>query len=193
MVATRMASMLESLAEYAADTKAIEDAAAARVKASPEEYPGEDPGFVTPPELHTHLIAEKAPGYHLVDIPRGTYGEIDKIVEEALELQDAHAQGVTIMVLAELSDIIGAIGGYLQKHHPTVAMTDLMVMASVTNRAFESGARRPRLQSEGKEVFYSPYDLAIQTSQTIAESQLDRVAELKAAGHSDQDINDMMM
>jgi hypothetical protein len=82
-------------------------------------------------------------GYHVTDIPRGEYGEISKIIEEALELKDAMEQGQKLMCLIELSDILGAIEGYLEKYYGNkVTMTDLFNMASATQRAFESGTRK---------------------------------------------------
>ena len=82
--------------------------------------------------------------YHLQPIPTGQYGEISKIEEELLELKDAHAQGVKIMELNELSDLIGAIEGYLEKHHSGIALDDLIAMKKTTRRAFESGHRKPK-------------------------------------------------
>jgi hypothetical protein len=80
-------------------------------------------------------------GYHLTNIPRGVYGESSKILEEVQELQDAEAQNARIMALHELSDIIGAVYGYLRKHFPDMKFEDLLTMANVTRRAFESGKR----------------------------------------------------
>ena len=86
-------------------------------------------------------MAEKSPGYHLVDIPRGEIGESSKILEEVLELQDAENQEAKIMQLVELSDIIGSIALYMEKHHPSTTVDDLIVMAKITRRAFENGRR----------------------------------------------------
>lgn len=82
-------------------------------------------------------------GYHLNNIPKGEYGEISKIIEEALELKDAMEQGQKIMCLVELSDILGAIEGYLEKYYDgKVTVTDLFNMSGATKRAFESGQRK---------------------------------------------------
>jgi hypothetical protein len=83
-------------------------------------------------------------GYHVAEIPRGEIGEVSKIMEEVLELQDAAAQGIRIMALCELSDIIGAIRCNLEKHYPGVTLQDLIDMADVTRRAFEDGTRVDR-------------------------------------------------
>lgn len=81
-------------------------------------------------------------GYHLREFDRGVYGESSKILEEVLELQDAEEQNARIMGLHELSDILGAIYGYLRKHYPDMKFEDLITMANITRRAFESGHRK---------------------------------------------------
>jgi len=80
-------------------------------------------------------------GYHLIDINKGVVGELSKVYEEIEEVKDADAQGVAIMLLTELSDTIGAIESYLEKHHPTITIEDLIKMNKVTKRVFNSGHR----------------------------------------------------
>jgi hypothetical protein len=82
------------------------------------------------------------PGYHLMQFPRGEYGELSKIQEELNEITDSVCQDCKIMALVELSDLYGAIEGYLEKHHPDITMEDLRKMSAITKRAFRSGARR---------------------------------------------------
>lgn len=81
-------------------------------------------------------------GYHLADIVKQDYGTIGKIQEEVLELKDAYDQGVKLMVLQELSDIIGAVEGYLEKDFPNITLDDLIKMNETTRRAFKSGHRK---------------------------------------------------
>jgi hypothetical protein len=81
------------------------------------------------------------PGYHLADIPRGELGELSKVHEELLEALDAEAQGASVMVLVELSDLMGAVRAYLGKHHPSVTLGDLVKFSAITQRAFENGHR----------------------------------------------------
>lgn len=88
--------------------------------------------------------AEKPIGYHVRDIPRGTVGEASKILEEAAEFGDAIEQGVKVMALIELSDMIGATQAYLDNHFPGTTIDDLCHMAAVTKRAFTSGQREVR-------------------------------------------------
>ena len=80
-------------------------------------------------------------GYHLATLPRGTYGELSKIKEEIAEIEDSVSQGCKIMELVELSDLYGAIEGYLEKYHPSSTMEDLKRMSFITKRAFKSGER----------------------------------------------------
>lgn len=83
------------------------------------------------------------PGYHLTPPPRGVFGELSKIAEELAEAQDAELQS-KIMVLLELSDLYGAVKGYLQKHFPDFSMEDLAEMSEVTHRVFLNGHRTAR-------------------------------------------------
>ena len=79
-------------------------------------------------------------GYHKRAIPRGKYGKFSKIVEEFEELLDSHERKITIMELTELSDLYGAIKGYVEQKY-NLTMTDLRVMSEVTAAAFEDGTR----------------------------------------------------
>ena len=81
-------------------------------------------------------------GYHLQDIEKGEVGELSKIYEEVEEIKDAADQGIEIMLLVELSDLIGAIDLYLKKKHPSITLEDLIKMSNVTQRAFISGGRK---------------------------------------------------
>jgi hypothetical protein len=83
-------------------------------------------------------------GYHLNTISRGSYGEISKIEEELHEFKDAVSQSNRIMELLELSDLIGAVCGYLERYHSGFTIDDLLAMARATRRAFEDGTRKSR-------------------------------------------------
>jgi hypothetical protein len=83
----------------------------------------------------------KKPGYHITTIPKGVVGESSKILEEVLELQDAELQNASVMALVELSDMIGAVELYLDRHHPSVTLEDLIIMSRITQRAFRNGYR----------------------------------------------------
>jgi len=79
-------------------------------------------------------------GYHLYNIPKGELGERSKIVEEFKEWQDACEQHCKIMELVELSDLVGAIELYVNKHY-NLTIDDLIKMKEITERAFENGRR----------------------------------------------------
>lgn len=83
----------------------------------------------------------EAIGYHRRKIKKGVLGEVSKIQEELDELKDAEEQGVTIMALVELSDLVGAVQAYLEAKHPSVTLDDLREMSGVTRRAFRNGRR----------------------------------------------------
>lgn len=89
-------------------------------------------------------MADEPIGYHKAVITRGVFGDDTKIYEEIDEFADALDQGVSIMALVELSDVVGAIAGWLAKHHPSITLDDLLAMSAVTQRAFLSGVRVPR-------------------------------------------------
>ena len=88
------------------------------------------------------IVQSEHHGYHFADIPKGDYGTISKIQEELLELQDAMDQGNKIMALTELSDLYGAIEGFIERNSLGVTMRDLEIMSHATKRAFESGHRK---------------------------------------------------
>lgn len=79
--------------------------------------------------------------YHTVHIPKGVYGEHTKILEEVLEFEDALKQGNPILVLCELADLVGAIGGYVEKHH-NITLEDIIKMTKLNRKAFEDGHRK---------------------------------------------------
>lgn len=81
-------------------------------------------------------------GYHVTPIKKGILGESSKIQEELDELIDAEKQDNKILALVELSDIIGAIKMYLNKHHSSISITDLLKMSDATERSFKSGERK---------------------------------------------------
>ena len=88
--------------------------------------------------------ADEPIGYHLVEPPRGVFGEVSKIEEELAEFKDALTQRCSLMALLELADLIGAIEGWLDRYHPSIALSDLLAMASITKRAFRAGHRVPK-------------------------------------------------
>jgi hypothetical protein len=83
-------------------------------------------------------------GYHAAHIERGEYGKLSKIREEFEELCDAVLQDNKVMALCELSDMLGAIEGWLEQNAPDITLHDLLAMKDATRRAFLDGTRTPR-------------------------------------------------
>lgn len=81
--------------------------------------------------------------YHLASskIRKGELGEISKIQEELDELRDAMTQECRIMALLELSDLVGTIELFLEKHFSDFTIEDVLTMQRITKRAFQNGAR----------------------------------------------------
>ncbi len=86
-------------------------------------------------------IVTTKPGYHIDVIAKGEVGKSSKILEEVLELIDAEKQDCKIMMLVELSDMVGAIEHYLEKSNLGVDIGDLKKMSDITKRAFINGHR----------------------------------------------------
>jgi len=78
-------------------------------------------------------------GYHSKNIKKASLGTFDKIKEEFLEAEDARKQNCAIMVLLELSDLIGAIEEYVKKYN--LVIDDVIKMNQITKRAFKNGFR----------------------------------------------------
>ena len=87
-------------------------------------------------------IVMDTPGYHLRPIEKGQYGTLSKIYEEVEEIRDSEAQNNRIMILLELSDLLGAVRGYLEENYPEITLNDLAIMADATQRAFLTGVRK---------------------------------------------------
>lgn len=79
--------------------------------------------------------------YHKAEIKKGQVGWLSKVQEELDEAQDAEDQGCKILLLVELSDIMGAIEQYLVKNFPDMSMDDLQQMSKLTQASFQEGAR----------------------------------------------------
>lgn len=82
-------------------------------------------------------------GYHLRPIKvRGEFGTIEKMEEELDELREAMEQNNKILALIELTDLYGALRGYLETHFPDISMEDVKNMSDATRRAFLEGDRK---------------------------------------------------
>ena len=81
-------------------------------------------------------------GYHKTEIEKGVYGHFSKIKEEFQELQDAVEQKDKILTLVELSDLIGAIEGFVE-FELKMNIEDLLKFNKLTKDAFITGYRKP--------------------------------------------------
>jgi len=80
-------------------------------------------------------------GYHLRDIPKGSFGGFSKIQEEWEELLDAREQQSPILELVEFSDLLGAIEEYVFLKY-NIKLDDIIKMKDATKRAFQTGDRQ---------------------------------------------------
>lgn len=77
--------------------------------------------------------------YHKVHIAKGIIGEYSKIKEEFEELTDAVGQKNKILIICELSDLVGAIEEYAKQFD--ISMSDLKDFSDLTKSAFREGKR----------------------------------------------------
>ena len=79
-------------------------------------------------------------GYHTKFIEKGEIGEFSKIREEFEELRDAESQEDKILIICELSDLIGAIECYAEQHY-NLSIDDLKRFSDKTKSSFLEGKR----------------------------------------------------
>lgn len=79
-------------------------------------------------------------GYHKRKIKKGKLGEISKITEEYEELMDGVEQENPVLILCELSDLLGAIEAYSETKHK-ISLKNLLKMKELTKGAFLDGTR----------------------------------------------------
>ncbi len=76
-------------------------------------------------------------GYH-----KRPFGSWSKVKEEFEECEDAYQQAIDIMLLVELSDLIGAIEAFLEKVYAgSITLAQVIEMKDATKYAFISGGR----------------------------------------------------
>lgn len=78
-------------------------------------------------------------GYHKAKIEKGEIGHISKIKEEYEELMDACVQQNKVLVICELTDLIGAIEEFAKNYNLTIK--DLKEFSDLTKEAFKEGKR----------------------------------------------------
>lgn len=79
-------------------------------------------------------------GYHKVQIEKGEFGEFSKIKEEFEELQDGYQQNNRVLIICELTDLIGAIEEYAMNKF-NLSIKDLKEFSDLTKSAFKEGKR----------------------------------------------------
>jgi len=78
-------------------------------------------------------------GYHKKEITKGILGEFSKINEEFEELTDAVEQENKVLIICELTDLVGSIEEYIKKYNLT--LNDLIEFSNLTKQAFKNGKR----------------------------------------------------
>jgi hypothetical protein len=76
----------------------------------------------------------KKMSFHEREIPRGKYGEVSKILEEVYEALDSDERNHRLMLLIELSDIVGAVEGVLLHKKFGHSVEDLIKFARLRGK-----------------------------------------------------------
>ena len=92
------------------------------------------------PPFYDMKIGPAEYGYHKKKIAKGKIGEYSKIKEEFEELTDAVEQKNKILILCELSDLIGSIEEYAKSFGMT--LNDIKEFSDLTKKAFKDGSRK---------------------------------------------------
>jgi len=79
-------------------------------------------------------------GYHKREITKGEIGEYSKVKEEFDELTDAWEQNNSVLIICELTDLVGAIEEYAKKFN--LSLGDLKRFSDLTKSAFKEGKRK---------------------------------------------------
>lgn len=78
-------------------------------------------------------------GYHKKPIEKGTIGHFSKIKEEFQEAEDAFEQNDEVLIICELSDMVGAIEEYIKRWN--LDLISLKKFSDKTKSAFKEGKR----------------------------------------------------
>lgn len=127
-------------------------------------------------------------GYHRKKITCGEYGEVSKIQEEYEEFIDAIEQDNKIMALCELSDLIGAIEGYVAHWYPSLNLEYVLKMKDATKNAFLDGTRKIKIIApsvENVDRTKSPY---AQYPPWFSQDKFDQLIEQLQKPYNENDI-----
>lgn len=78
--------------------------------------------------------------YHKNKITKGVLGEFSKITEEYEELKDAVEQNNNVLIICELTDLIGSIESYIERFN--LSIDDLKKFSDLTKESFQEGKRK---------------------------------------------------
>lgn len=131
--------------------------------------------------------------FHKREIKKGIYGELSKIEEELQEAYDAQEQGQDLMLLIELSDMIGAIEGVAKKHGMT--LDQLKTFAKLRSQVAieeekEANSEKVKVQSEQEKPQIDSLEglVNILLNGTLIEPQFSHFWKYKDA-HSWEDVS----
>jgi len=88
--------------------------------------------------------------WHIRKIPKGTYGELSKIQEELEEALDSEERGQVLMLMFELSDIIGAAGGVAAKYG--MKLDDLVTFSKLRSQIAIADLEKATFDEEWEKV-----------------------------------------
>lgn len=136
--------------EYAGDEEAFLGQDTWRVILSHDKFVNKAPVIVSGDEVPVNsangwkwpasVLSEKKKHHHFHkrDIPEGVFGDFSKIEEEFFEAKDAVEQDVKVMLLIELTDLLGAIRGYMDKNYPGIGFDGLVKMMQLHHKVIEA-------------------------------------------------------
>jgi uncharacterized protein YabN with tetrapyrrole methylase and pyrophosphatase domain len=99
---------------------------------------------------------KKSP-FHEVEVTNGVYGELSKVQEELDEAEDAEKRGQDLLLLIELSDVIGACAGVAEKYG--MSLDQLIKFSEMVRevKAAEAAQARASLE-EGQQLLEAAKD-----------------------------------
>ena len=88
--------------------------------------------------------------FHVMPVRRGTYGELSKVQEELDEALDAETRGQKLLLMIELSDIIGAVAGVAERHG--YSLDDLIQFSELRRNVFRQEAEEANAKESDEDL-----------------------------------------
>lgn len=88
--------------------------------------------------------------FHVMPVRQGTYGELSKIQEELDEALDAETRGQKLLLMIELSDIIGAVAGVAERHG--YSLDDLIQFSELRRNVFRQEAEEANAKESDEDM-----------------------------------------